>query len=91
MALAGAAAVIAWFMRTSYSDIKEKQRELSKEVSEVKLQYLHKEEFKEFKQAIETKFDRLNDSLDTFREEFRKHEVKELELQAQILDELRKR
>ena len=55
----GAVGILLWFIRQSYLDLKGKTEELEKMITNVKLEYVHKEEFKEFKKEIAERFDKL--------------------------------
>lgn len=50
---------VLWFMRESYKDIKERQQKHEEELNKVKDTYFKKEDFREFKEELWTRLDRM--------------------------------
>lgn len=63
--LASVFAVFAWFLRRTIVTAEEKIVQLEKDIHDVKLSYLHKEEFKEFKNELKGMFVELKNDLRT--------------------------
>lgn len=54
--LIGALGVINWFMRKTINKLENNVEELNKEIVEIKVHYLQKEEFTQFRQEIREMF-----------------------------------
>lgn len=50
---------VIWFMKHAYTDVKETVREQQKELDRVKDTYFKKEDFREFKDELWTRLDRM--------------------------------
>lgn len=50
---------VIWFMKTAYTDLKENQKELRQELTVVKDTYFKKEDFREFKDELWTRLDKM--------------------------------
>lgn len=50
---------VIWFMKQAYTDVKETVREQQKELDRVKDTYFKKEDFREFKDELWTRLDRM--------------------------------
>ena len=55
----GLLAVILYFMKTSADSVKEQLKEQRHEISHIKDHYFKKEEFREFKEELWTRFDKM--------------------------------
>lgn len=58
-------AVFGWFLRRTIISAEDKITQLEKDIQDVKLSYLHKEEFKEFKNELKSMFVELKTDLRT--------------------------
>lgn len=50
---------VIWFMKTAYSDIKEQVKEQRNELDRVKDTYFKKEDFREFRDELWTRLDKM--------------------------------
>lgn len=50
---------VIWFMKTAYADIKEQVKEQKNELDRVKDTYFKKEDFREFKDELWTRLDKM--------------------------------
>lgn len=58
---------VLWFMKQTYSDLKEKQKELSQEVEKLKEHAVRKDDFAEFKFELWKRLDKFEQHLDNIR------------------------
>lgn len=50
---------VIWFMKTAYNDVKEQVKEQKQELDRVKDTYFKKEDFREFKDELWTRLDKM--------------------------------
>lgn len=50
---------VAWFMKRTLDRLDDKTNELDKELTKVKAEYLHKDEFKDFKTELRSWFEEI--------------------------------
>ncbi len=50
---------VIWFMKQAYQEVKETQKELRQELNTVKDTYFKKEDFREFKDELWTRLDKM--------------------------------
>jgi hypothetical protein len=64
--------IVVWFMKTAYEDLKEKNKELENSITHVKDTYFKKEDFREFKDELWTRLDKMENSFDRKLQELKK-------------------
>jgi deoxyhypusine synthase len=63
---------VLWFMRNTYADLKEQVKEHKQELDRVKDTYFKKEDFREFKDELWTRLDKMEINWTTQLNELRK-------------------
>jgi hypothetical protein len=63
---------VIWFMKQTYSDLKEQVKEHKTELDKVKDTYFKKEDFREFKDELWTRLDKMEINWTTQLNELRK-------------------
>lgn len=63
---------VLWFMKQSYAELKEQVKENKQELDRVKDTYFKKEDFREFKDELWTRLDRMEINWTTQLNELRK-------------------
>lgn len=58
---------VVWFMKYTLTKIETKLQELDKELTKVKSDYLHKDEFKEFKTELRSWFEEIKTDIRALR------------------------
>lgn len=59
----GVMAVALFLLKSNYTDVKETLKNHSDELNKIKMDYLKKEDFREFKEELWKRFDKLEDTI----------------------------
>jgi hypothetical protein len=59
----GVLGIAMWLLKTSYAEVKEQLKQNSQAIDNVKDHYFKKEDFKDFKDELWKRFDRLEDRM----------------------------